>query len=94
MDAPEPSCIWWGEVNDDGDGPLEWCGPVPADQAEQLAIQVPELVLRTEPARREAVIHLGPMAPRRTGAVAAHHPVAAKLELKSTRCSRASWAQG
>ena len=31
------------------------CRPVPADQAEQLAIQVPELVLRTEPAHREAV---------------------------------------
>jgi DNA-binding transcriptional MerR regulator len=52
-------CIWWGEVNDDSDGPLEWCRPVPADQAEQLAIQVPELVVRTEPAHREAVIHLG-----------------------------------
>ena len=52
-------CIWWGEVNDDSDGPLEWCRPVPADQAEQLAIQVPELVLRDEPAHREAVIHLG-----------------------------------
>lgn len=52
-------CIWWGEVNDDSDGPLEMCRPVPADQAEQLAIQVPELVLRTEPAHREAFIHLG-----------------------------------
>ena len=30
-------CIWWGEVNDDSDGPLEWCRPVPTDQAEQLA---------------------------------------------------------
>ena len=52
-------CIWWGEVNDDSDGPLEWCRPVPTDQAEQLAIQVPELLLRTEPAHREAFIHLG-----------------------------------
>lgn len=52
-------CIWWGEVNDDSDGPLEWCRPVPADQAEQLAAQVPELVLRTEPAHREAFIQLG-----------------------------------
>jgi DNA-binding transcriptional MerR regulator len=51
--------IWWGEVNDDSDGPLECCRPVPTDQAEQLAIQVPELVLRTEPAHREAFIHLG-----------------------------------
>ena len=52
-------CIWWGEVSADSDGPLEWCRPVPTDQAEQLAIQVPELVLRTEPAHREAFIHLG-----------------------------------
>lgn len=52
-------CIWWGEVNDDSDGPLEWCRPVPTEHAEQLAIEVPELVLRTEPAHREAFIHLG-----------------------------------
>jgi DNA-binding transcriptional MerR regulator len=52
-------CIWWGEVNDDSDGPLEMCRPVPTDQAEQLAVEVPELVLRTEPAHREAFIHLG-----------------------------------
>jgi hypothetical protein len=52
-------CIWWGEVNGDSDGPLEWCRPVPTDQAEQLAIQVQELVLRDEPAHREAFIHLG-----------------------------------
>ncbi len=53
-------CIWWSEVSDDSDGPLEWCRPVPTDQAEQLAMQVPELVFRTEPAHREAFIHLGP----------------------------------
>ena len=33
---------------------------MPTDQAEQLAIHVPELMLRTEPAHREAFIHLGP----------------------------------
>ena len=53
-------CIYWGEVSDDSDGPAEWCRPVPADQAEQLAVEVPELVLRNEPAHREAFIHLGP----------------------------------
>jgi DNA-binding transcriptional MerR regulator len=52
-------CVWWSEVNDDSDGPLEWCRPVPTDRAEQLAIQVPELVLRDEPAHREAFIQLG-----------------------------------
>lgn len=53
-------CIYWGEVSDDSDGPLEWCRPVPTDQAEQLAVEVPELALRNEPAHREAFIHLGP----------------------------------
>jgi hypothetical protein len=33
---------------------------VPTDQAEQLAVEVPELVLRNEPTHREAFIHLGP----------------------------------
>ena len=33
-------CIYWGEVNDDSDGPIEWCRPVPDDQAEALAEDV------------------------------------------------------
>ena len=52
--------ICWGEVSDDGDGPVEWCRPVRSDQAEQFAVEVPELVLRTEPAHREAFIQFGP----------------------------------
>jgi DNA-binding transcriptional MerR regulator len=52
--------IYWGEVSDDSDGPVEWCRPIPTDQAEELAVEVPELVLRNEPAHREAFIHLGP----------------------------------
>ena len=51
-------CIWWGLVNDDSDGPIEWCAPVPAAQAESLAPQYPELTLRTEPAHREAFVAL------------------------------------
>jgi hypothetical protein len=53
-------CIYWGEVSDDSHGPVEWCRPVRADQVEQLAVEVPELVLRKEPAHREAFIHIGP----------------------------------
>jgi DNA-binding transcriptional MerR regulator len=52
-------CIWWGEVNDSSDGPLEWCRPVPVDEAERFAAEVPELLLRGEPAHREAFVHLG-----------------------------------
>ncbi len=47
-------CIWWGLVNADGDGPIEWCAPVPTAQAESLASHYPELTLRTEPAHLEA----------------------------------------
>jgi DNA-binding transcriptional MerR regulator len=52
-------CIFWGEVNEDSDGPIEWCRPVPADQAEALAARCPELTLRTEPAHGEAFVPIG-----------------------------------
>ena len=29
-------CIHWGQISDDSDGPLEWCRPVPDEQAEKL----------------------------------------------------------
>jgi DNA-binding transcriptional MerR regulator len=51
-------CIYWGEVNADSDGPIEWCKPVPAAQAETLAPHYPELSLRIEPAHREAFVTL------------------------------------
>ena len=51
-------CIWWGLVNDDSDGPIEWCMPVPTGQAESLASRYPELSLRTEPAHQEAFVAL------------------------------------
>ena len=53
-------CIYWGQVTADSDGPVEWCRPVPDDQAEELAAQLPELTLRVEPAHREAYVDLGP----------------------------------
>ena len=53
-------CIYWGEVSADSDGPVEWCRPVPAADAEALAAQSPELTLRVEPAHREAYVDLGP----------------------------------
>ena len=43
-------CIYWGEVSADSDGPLEWCRPVPADQAESVAAAIPELT--SAPRRR------------------------------------------
>jgi DNA-binding transcriptional MerR regulator len=53
-------CIYWGEVSADSDGPVEWCRPVPAAEAEALATQFPELTLRVEPAHHEAFVDLGP----------------------------------
>ncbi|HET6867893.1 MAG TPA: MerR family transcriptional regulator [Solirubrobacteraceae bacterium] len=52
-------CIYWGEVSEDSDGPMEWCRPVPADEAEALAARCPELTLRTEAAHQEAFVKLG-----------------------------------
>jgi DNA-binding transcriptional MerR regulator len=54
--------IYWGEVSADSDGPVEWCWPVPAEQAQALALHYPELTLRAEPAHREAfvVLEVGP----------------------------------
>jgi DNA-binding transcriptional MerR regulator len=52
--------LYYGEVNQDSDGPVEFCWPVPADRAGELAAGFPELTLRTEPAHEEACIHLGP----------------------------------
>lgn len=40
------------EVSDESDGPVEWCRPVPADEAEALAARCRELTLRAEPPTR------------------------------------------
>ncbi len=52
-------CIYWGEVSEDSDGPMEWCRPVPPDEAEALAARCPELTLRAEPAHHEAFVKIG-----------------------------------
>ena len=51
--------IYHGEVSADSDGPVEFCRPVPVEQAEELAALYPELTLRVEPAHEEAFVHLG-----------------------------------
>jgi DNA-binding transcriptional MerR regulator len=50
--------VYYGEVNQDSDGPVEFCWPVPQDLAGQLAASFPGLTLRTEPAHQEAYVHL------------------------------------
>jgi hypothetical protein len=50
--------IYHGEVNQDSDGPVEFCWPVPQDLAGQVAARFPALTLRTEPGHQEACIPL------------------------------------
>jgi DNA-binding transcriptional MerR regulator len=52
-------CVFWGEVSEDSDGPMEWCRPVPRDEAKALAARIPELTLRAEAAHREAFVKIG-----------------------------------
>jgi DNA-binding transcriptional MerR regulator len=62
MDGIEgaPFLIYHGEVTEDSDGPVEWCRPVPAAQAADLAARYAELALRSEPAHEEVFVQLGP----------------------------------
>ncbi len=57
--APFLILIYHGEVSSDSDGPVEFCRPVPAEQAEEVAALYPEVTLRSEPAHEEAFVHLG-----------------------------------
>ena len=57
--APFLILIYHGEVSPDSDGPVEFCRPVSAEQAQELAALYPELTLRSEPAHEEAFVHMG-----------------------------------
>jgi hypothetical protein len=62
--------IYYGEVNQDSDGPVEFCWPVPQDLADQLAASFP----RTHPAHRASApggLHSPAPGPADGGAVAA-----------------------
>ena len=56
--AGAPFVIFYGHVSEDSDGPVEWCRPVPAGQAAELAARFPELTLRIDPAHEEAFVRL------------------------------------
>ncbi|GII56233.1 MerR family transcriptional regulator [Planotetraspora thailandica] len=57
--AGAPFVVHHGEVSQDSDGPIEWCWPVPEEQAATLAARFPDLTLRTENAHQEAYIAQG-----------------------------------
>jgi DNA-binding transcriptional MerR regulator len=51
-------CIYWSHPIPDADGLIEWCVPIPAEEAHALAAEYPELTLRTEPAHIEMFVPL------------------------------------
>jgi DNA-binding transcriptional MerR regulator len=53
-----PFLIFYGEVSDDSDGPMELCRPVAASTAPDSARAMADIQLRTEPAHDEAFIRL------------------------------------
>jgi hypothetical protein len=57
--AGAPFVVYHGEVSQDSDGPIEWCWPVPEEQATTIAERFPDLTLRTEGAHQEAYIPQG-----------------------------------
>ncbi len=61
LPGPEgaPFTIYYGEVSEDSDGPIEWCWPVPGGAMNELAGRFPELTLRTDSAHFEAFVHYG-----------------------------------
>jgi hypothetical protein len=38
---------------------MEWCRPIPPEEAQALAARCPELTLRAEPAHQEAFVKIG-----------------------------------
>ncbi|MEY9835261.1 MerR family transcriptional regulator [Streptacidiphilus sp. EB103A] len=53
-----PFFIYHGEVDEDSDGPVEWCRPIPDEAAEAMAARFPDLTIRQDPAHREAYVRL------------------------------------
>ena len=51
-----PFMVFHGEVSGDSDGPVEWCRPVPDEDAEAVAALFPDYVLSTDPAHEEVFV--------------------------------------
>jgi DNA-binding transcriptional MerR regulator len=57
--AGHPFVVYYGEVNEDSDGPAEACVPIaPASEEDSLPASAPTHALRFEPAHREAYIRV------------------------------------
>jgi DNA-binding transcriptional MerR regulator len=64
-------CIYWGEVSDDSDGPVELCRPVPDEEAEVLAALVPRTILAHRASTQRGVRQRWPIRPDECCAAAA-----------------------
>jgi len=53
-----PFLIYYGLVDEDNDGPVEFCRAVPTDQADRIVTRFPDLVIRREAAHQEAYVRL------------------------------------
>ena len=53
-----PFLVFYGEVSDDSDGPMELCRPVDPGSAADLAAAMADVQLRVEPAHEEVFIRL------------------------------------
>jgi DNA-binding transcriptional MerR regulator len=56
--AGAPFLVYYGQVDGDNDGPVEFCRAVPDEQAERIGARFPDLILRREPAHRECYVRL------------------------------------
>ncbi len=56
--AGVPFLVFYGEVSDDSDGPIELCRPVAPETTEEAVEASPDVQLRVEPAHDEAYIRL------------------------------------
>jgi hypothetical protein len=76
------------------DGPVEWCWPVPGDQAEEIAARFPDLTLRTEAAHQEASVRAGQRIRRGTALNPGARLAAGRLADLVQNLVRAAVAQG
>lgn len=68
--AGAPFVVFHGNVEEESPAPVEWCWPVPADVADQMAAKMRDLRLRTQEAHQEAFIQAetSHVSPTRTAA--------------------------
>jgi DNA-binding transcriptional MerR regulator len=85
--------IYWGEVSDDSDGPVEWCRPVPPTRPSSSPPRSRSscFALSRRTGRRSSTLAKEATSNLRHGSVSRSRCMVGPT---STRCSRVSWARG